>query len=90
MGDNYNQKREIYFNNYAENSEIYRGELKNDILSIIIDYEIIIKISLIVFLILLYYFNVFTLDNEIFSSSTKLYIGFLLFIIIYIFKSTSI
>lgn len=90
MGDNYNQKREIYFNNYAENSEIYRGELKNDILSIIINYEIIIKISLIVFLILLYYFNVFTLDNEIFSSSTKLYIGFLLFIIIYIINATSI
>lgn len=90
MGDNYNQKREIYVNNYAENSEIYRGELKNDMLSIIIDYEIIIKISLIVFLILLYYFNVFTLDNEIFSSSTKLYIGFLLFIIIYIINASSI
>ena len=89
MGDN-NQKREIYVNNYVENSEIYRGELKNNILSIIIDYEIIIKISLIVFLILLYYFNVFTLDNQIFSSSTKLYIGFLLFIIIYIINASSI
>lgn len=89
MGNN-NLKREIYVNNYAENSEIYRGELKNNILSIIIDYEIIIKISLIVFLILLYYFNVFTLDNQIFSSSTKLYIGFLLFIIIYIINASSI
>lgn len=89
MGDN-NQKREIYVNNYVENSEIYRGELKNNILSIIIDYEIIIKISLIIFLILLYYFNVFTLDNQIFSSSTKLYIGFLLFIIIYIINASSI
>ena len=89
MGDN-NQKREIYVNNYVENSEIYRGELKNNILSIIIDYEIIIKISLFVFLILLYYFNVFTLDNQIFSSSTKLYIGFLLFIIIYIINASSI
>ena len=89
MGNN-NLKREIYVNNYAENSEIYRGELKNDILSIIIDYEIIIKISLFVFLILLYYFNVFTLDNQIFSSSTKLYIGFLLFIIIYIINASSI
>ena len=89
MGYN-NLKREIYVNNYAENSEIYRGELKNNILSIIIDYEIIIKISLIVFLILLYYFNVFTLDNQIFSSSTKLYIGFLLFIIIYIINASSI
>ena len=89
MGNN-NLKREIYVNNYAENSEIYRGELKNNILSIIIDYEIIIKISLIIFLILLYYFNVFTLDNQIFSSSTKLYIGFLLFIIIYIINASSI
>ena len=89
MGNN-NLKREIYVNNYAENSEIYRGEIKNNILSIIIDYEIIIKISLIVFLILLYYFNVFTLDNQIFSSSTKLYIGFLLFIIIYIINASSI
>ena len=89
MGNN-NLKREIYVNNYAENSEIYRGELKNNILSIIIDYEIIIKISLIIFLILLYYFNVFTSDNQIFSSSTKLYIGFLLFIIIYIINASSI
>lgn len=89
MGYN-NLKKEIYVNNYASNSEIYRGELKNDILSIIIDYEIIIKISLIIFLILLYYFNVFTSDNEIFSSSTKLYIGFLLFIIIYIINASSI
>jgi hypothetical protein len=89
MGYN-NLKKEIYVNNYANNSEIYRGELKNNILSIIIDYEIIIKISLIVFLILLYYFNVFTSDNEIFSSSTKLYIGFLLFIIIYIINASSI
>ena len=89
MGYN-NLKREIYVNNYAENSEIYRGELKNNILSIIIDYEIIIKISLIVFLILLYYFNVFTLDNQIFSSSTKLYIGFIVFIIIYIINASSI
>lgn len=89
MGHN-NQKKEIYYNNYIDNNEIYRNELKNDISSIIIDYEIIIKISLIIFLIVLYYFNVFTSDNEIFSSSTKLYIGFLLFIIIYIINASSI
>jgi hypothetical protein len=89
MGYN-NQKQEIIINNYIDNNEIYRNELKNDISSIIIDYEIIIKISLIIFLIVLYYFNVFTSDNEIFSSSTKLYIGFLLFIIIYIINASSI
>jgi hypothetical protein len=89
MGYN-NQKKEIYYNNYMDNNEIYRNELKNDISNIIIDYEIIIKISLIIFLIVLYYFNVFTSDNEIFSSSTKLYIGFLLFIIIYIINASSI
>jgi hypothetical protein len=89
MGYN-NQKEEIIINNYSDNNEIYRNELKNDISSIIIDYEIIIKISLIIFLIVLYYFNVFTSDNEIFSSSTKLYIGFLLFIIIYIINASSI
>jgi hypothetical protein len=89
MGYN-NQKEEIIINNYIDNNEIYRNELKNDISSIIIDYEIIIKISLIIFLIVLYYFNVFTSDNEIFSSSTKLYIGFLLFIIIYIINASSI
>jgi hypothetical protein len=89
MGYN-NQKQEIIINNYIDNNEIYRNELKNDISSIIIDYEIIIKISLIIFLIVLYYFNVFTSDNEIFSSSTKLYICFLLFIIIYIINASSI
>jgi len=64
--------------------------LKDDISKIIVDYERIIKISLYIFLIILYYLYVFRPSDEIFSRNTKIYVCVFLIIVIYFINSTEL
>ena len=64
--------------------------LKDDISKIIVDYERIIKISLYIFLIILYYLYVFRPSDEIFSRNTKIYVCVFLIIVIYFINSTKL
>jgi hypothetical protein len=64
--------------------------LKDDISKIIVDYERIIKISLYIFLIILYYLYVFRPSDEIFSRNTKIYVCVFIIIVIYFINSTEL